>query len=733
MSEGNGRQPVRKQPVRNEVEIMDTAGRSYREASRQQESTKAASRFDRRSFFKWGTGAAAAVAIGGPVLATPAAAANTWESVDLGVAMTTVNTRYATSGVLPDGTPAIFQVSQGTPSSFNVTNAIDGSSIDAFTIDIATSGSDIVISPDQQYVYFAVRGGGGHSFLYRYDVTARDMTLLATDPADQEMIRSLVVAPDGMVYGATFPDAKVFSYDPATEEVHDYGSMTDDGQYAWGFELVDDKLWVGTGIGQGRLFELDPATGEKSEMTLPEYAAGATNFMQIARRENLVIAAFTPSTGETNNVIYDLDTGQWGSPDTLAVMGLNAVMTPMTPDGVCYYQRYDGSAEIYSFDPATLTAEPTGWAQTPIGQDTTGWQNMGLVEIDDGDGPRTVITGMLLTGQHWLFDPQSGDYSEVDSDVEGAPIAVHTLDLGPDSNVYAGAHLSSGTMAMIDTRTDTVQELSGPSQADAVAGLGDHIVVGTYPGVGVYTGNMNEPWQWDENPSLLFSLDRFGDYEQDRPRIMIAAGDHIAMGTVPNYGLLGGALTLFGLDGEFTFHRDIVPDQSIVSLAYQDGLIIGGTSIDGGIDSTPAATDAEVFIWDTATEQVVFHDVPAPGARSIGALATGDDGMVWGLSDTGVLFEVDPVAGQIRRTVPDAPTTATTWGSSTYLDYRRLDGLFYGANGARMFTFNPDTEQIEVNMEYTVSRIAVTKPRGQVYFSSGTNVYRYLPPARSGR
>lgn len=719
--------------IRNEVGLMHTQDDGPRSHAGSRRRRGSSFFLDRRSFLRVGTGAATAAAIGGPALATSAAAANTWESVDLGVAMTTVNTRYATSGVLPDGTPAIFQVSQGTPSSFNVVNAIDGSRIDAFTIDIATSGSDIVISPDQQFVYFAVRGGGGHSFLYRYDVTVRDMTLLVTDPADQEMIRSLVVAPDGMVYGATFPDAKVFSYDPQSGAVQDYGSMTEESQYAWGFEYVDGMLWVGTGIGQGQLFLLDPATGEKSEVTLPGYAAEATNVHMIARRENLVVVAFQPSTGETNSLIYDLDTGEWGSPDTLAVMGLNAVMTPMTPDGVCYYQRFDGSAEIYSFDPATLTAEPTGWADTPIGQDTTGWQNMGLVEIDDGDGPRTMITGMLLTGRHWLFDPQSGQYSEVDSDVEGAPIAVHTLDLGPDGNVYAGAHLSSGTMAMIDTSTDTVQELSGPSQADAVAGLGDHIVVGTYPGVGVYAGDMNQPWEWDENPSLLFSLGRFGDYEQDRPRIMIAAGDRIAMGTVPNYGILGGALTLFGLDGEFTFHRNIVEDQSIVSLAHRDGLIIGGTSIDGGIDSTPAATDAEVFIWDMATEQVVFHDVPAPGARSIGDLVIDDDGMVWGLSDTGVLFEVDPVARQILRTVPDAPTTGTTWGSSTYLDYRRLDGLFYGANGARMFTFNPETEQIDWNMEYTVGRIVVTKPRGQVYFSSGTNVYRYIPPARSGR
>ncbi|MGD7706782.1 hypothetical protein [Microlunatus sp. Y2014] len=650
--------------------------------------------------------------------------------IDLGVAMTSVNTRYTAAGALPDGTPVIYAVSQGTPSSFNVVHAQDGSSLDSHVMTGPSSASGVAISPDGLFVYFGA-AGGGHCHLYQYDVLAAELTLLATDPAGQTSTRSALVAPDGKVYCATSPDAKVYSWDPATGEVRDYGSMTDDGTYAWGLEYVDGTLWVGTGIGTARLFLVDAETGEKTELALPEYAHGATNLHMIARRGDLVVGVFTPKINGTNTIVRDLSADTWLGGDVLEVMGLNGEMTPMTEAGVCYYERYDGAAELCSFDPVTRTSTPTGWQDTPMGQDTTGFQHMGLLDIGSPAAPRIVVAGMRLNGRHWWFDPATGDYDDdVLGDIVGAPIAVHTLDVGPRGDVWTGAHLSSGVMGVINTRDDTLRQYVGPAQADAVTGLDGKLVVGTYPGAEIHIGDLDRPWDWGTNPASLFSLGRFSEYEQDRPRMLVRAGDQVAMATVPNYGTLGGALTLFGLDGEFTVHRNIVPDQSVVSVAHVDGLVVGGTSIDGGLSSTPTATEAEVFVWDLARQERVFHTVPAPGARSIGALCVVAD-RVWGLSDTGVVFELDPVGRTVTRTISGAPRTATTWGSSTYLAHRKQDGLFYAANGARMFILDPETEEIELYLDRKVGRIVVT-PRGKVYFSAGTNVFRYIPPRRRG-
>lgn len=689
---------------------------------------------DRRRFLQAGAGVAAVTATAGLVGPSRAFAddpPSLGESVDLGIAMTTVNTRVGAAGQLPDGTPALFLASAGSPTTFNIVNAVDGSQVSSFTFDDATGASAVVVSPvDPTLVYFSVRGGG-HAYLYRYDTTADELELLATDPAGQTMIRTIVIDDDGRLHASTFPDAKVFTYDPDTGDITDHGRMPDDdsSQYAWGFDRVGDKVWVGTGIGQAHLYELDLATSEKTEIDLPPEAAEATHIHSIAHRGSTVMVVFSPSKDDANSIVYDLDRKEWLTGSPLGAVSLNGSITASDSDGICHYLKYtDGVSEVTAWDPATRQITPTGWADTELAEDSADLQKLTHLDLGEGDDARTVIVGIISTGRYWWYDPATGDQDLIIADILGSPANVHTLDCGPEGNIWTGAHLSSGVMSMINTRDDSVHQFIGPSQADAVTAFRGKIVVGTYPSAGVWTGDVHDKWDWGANPSELFSLGRHSEYGQDRPRILVAAGRQVAMGTVPNYGELGGALTLFDLSGEFTVHRNVIPDQSIVALAHHAGRIVGGGSIDGGLSSTPKATAPEVFIWDIRAGKRVFHEVAddGDGARCVGAMCIGPDGHVWGLTDSGVLLEIDALEGRVVRRVTGAPRTGTAWGSSTYLQYRKQDGKLYGANGARMFVFNPATDEMVWNMEYTVGRIVVNH-RGQIYFSKGAHVHRFLP------
>src|SRR5690606_20868421 len=88
-------------------------------------------------------------------------------------------------------------------------------------------------------------------------------------------------------------------------------------------------------------------------------------------------------------------------------------------------------------------------------------------------------------------------------------------------------------------------------------------------------------------------------------------------------------------------HWNIVPDQSVVALAYKDGLVYGGTSVFGGMGVTPKAKEAELFIWDVKEKKKVFSTVPAPGKPAVCQLHVGPDGNIWGLAG-GVVFVFDP-------------------------------------------------------------------------------------------
>ncbi|PZG44520.1 hypothetical protein C1I98_17125 [Spongiactinospora gelatinilytica] len=212
------------------------------------------------------------------------------------------------------------------------------------------------------------------------------------------------------------------------------------------------------------------------------------------------------------------------------------------------------------------------------------------------------------------------------------------------------------------------------------------------------------------------------DNEQDRPQACADLGELMAVGGVPKSGRLGGALTLWNpATGELDVRRDIVPQQSVVSLAGSGNLLYGGTSVNGGYGIEPTATEARLFVFDTKTRRVVRSVVPVPGADSVNALTVDARGRVWGLAD-GTLFAYDPRPGKVvksRRIFPvrssmygqergpvlrgDRPAYASMAGSLWRLDLRSLKGERLTGDGVSHLIEGRD---------------------GDLYYTRGTKLYR---------
>ena len=62
-----------------------------------------------------------------------------------------------------------------------------------------------------------------------------------------------------------------------------------------------------------------------------------------------------------------------------------------------------------------------------------------------------------------------------------------------------------------------------------------------------------------------------------------------------------GSFTVYDLSTsqQVTTINDIVYHQSVISLAYKNNKVFGGTSVYGGISSTVDATEGKVFVWNT--------------------------------------------------------------------------------------------------------------------------------------
>ncbi|MEV5764932.1 hypothetical protein AB0L34_10200 [Micromonospora sp. NPDC052213] len=693
-------------------------------------SSRPGPRIRRRALLALLLGAAVLAALTGPAHASPvpetsgtAAAQHDpmAEFVDLG-SMYTANVRLAAMDVRPDGTPVVYGFSDGTPVSFNAIDARTGELLHTTTFPGYTVASSIVVD-DSGLVYLSVRAPNDGT-LWRYDPATDQVTRIATGVVGEGMLRTLLIR-DGILYGTTYPDAKVYSYDPATGAFRDYGGMTTDGDYAWGFDEVDGKLWVGTGA-VPHLFSLDPATGGKTEIPLPEPVATRASFInRVTRHGDLVFVQYSPTLDGRNHLVYDLSAGRWCCTDTVGQPIAFGHMTRGAVDGRFFYAS---GATVQGYDVATRQTTSIGWEGSPLAAALGTTRAFEPMRLGTPQFPGTTLVGMRGDGTIWRYNLQNRTGDILPNVIQSTPATVHSVGTGPDGNAYFGAYLSAGVMARVNRETGQLEQLSGPKQADSITTHGNRIVVGSYPGAEYYAGEVggDVAWDWGSNSRHLFSLGR-AEFGQDRPVTLVSAGDLVVGGTVPDYGELGGGLVVFDPgSGAYQFHRDVVPDQSVTALTTVGGLVVGGTSIHGGLSSTPTQERAELFVWDVEAGEKVWSGPVVGGGAVVQALTAGPGGMVWGLVGDGTVFEFDPRTRTVTRSFDSGFADGNQWGFRTELFYRAADARFYGNAGGKLFWFDPRTLEHGLVLAQDV-RIAGMDRDETIYVANNTNVFRWEP------
>lgn len=634
---------------------------------------------------------AATLAAALAVLAAPAQAAPEAESPpvpptpvveDLGPAVMSVNVRSAAFGELADGTPVAYAISNGNPATFTMVDVTSGESLFAAELDGATLGGWIAVDDDGE-VYFTARHPMAAG-LFSFDPETAELTQITEGVVGERVLYGGSFGPDGRLYFGTYPHAKVAAYDPATGQIQDYGSQTSDAAYVFSLGIVDGEIWAGTGP-VPHLYAIDPASGDRREIHPPDRVMDNTQwFIEIDQRAEKVLVRLSPRGGY-DTAVLDLATGEWDEQVIPAVGGSDP--TALDSQGRTYVLS-DGL--LTGYDTTTGEIVPTGFADTELPQILAEQVNTYGIEVMELPGVEgEVVVGLSTDGDLWTYNLSTEEATITRAEIAPAPAEAHGLGVGPDGNTYIGAYLSSGSMTRVDADTLELTPLRGPKQADAIATHGEELIVTSYPGAVVHAGDPEQEWEWGTNPRHVLTLDRGEPYYQDRINGVVSIGDRVALGTVPDYGELGGALTLLDTaTGEFEFHRNVVPDQSVISLAYADGLIYGGTSINGGLSSTPTAETAHLFIWDVARGEVVFDEALTPSAGYLAGLSWGADGQLVGATSDGVLFEFDPQTREVSWTVrlfqPDEGShggwgyaTKTIWDERTGSYLVTLNGTLY--------------------------------------------------------
>ncbi|MFI7149914.1 hypothetical protein ACIBO2_33740 [Nonomuraea sp. NPDC050022] len=638
---------------------------------------------------------------------------------DLGVPLQDVLLLGGVVAPGPDGQAALWGASSGTPAHLNAVDPATGAERGRFDLPGAAGSWAVDATPDGS-LYAGTYGDGR---LYRWTRQGGVADLGRPLPSEN-FIWSVAAGEGATVYGGTSPGGRLFGYDPAGG-VRDYGRLSPSHAYVRSVSHANGKIYAGTEA-PAAVFEVDAATGVAERLPAPPGLDLTDKWAYDVNAVGGFLYVRFGSAFPGPLHVWDIAAHAWT--DTVeSAHGLD--VSPPDDQGRVYFVK---AAELVCYDPRTRTVTGTGMPFTGRVANTRG---IGWAELGLPDYPGKSLVGLLWRGLMFRYNPQTGARSFVQTGIKGEPIDITAIADGPDGRVYTGGFLNGG-FAALDPKTGERAEFHTFSQSEAMTAHAGKLYVGAYPEARVYAYDPALPWNSTEyspspepgpapNPARLFDL---AADKQIRPRALVSAGRYLVAGTMPDLGQLGGVLAVWDpVKGELKHAaRNVVQDQSIVSLAYRDGVVYGGTSIYGGQAATPPTQpEAKLFAWSVRENRLLWEIVPAPGKPAIPALAFDRRGRLWGIAG-GEVFAVNVAA----RKVVSKVTLSSSTSASGALSLNRRDGLLYGAHaGTEVFALDPVSGRRTVLRQGPVHQLAVHRS-GDVYFAEGPRLFRYQPQSR---
>ncbi|MGN7384200.1 S-layer homology domain-containing protein [Paenibacillus sp. SAFN-117] len=578
----------------------------------------------------------------------------------------------------------------------------------------------MTIGPDQN-VYFA---GTGDGKLYRYLPAKKEVELLGVNPSDS-WVWDLEAAPDGKIYGATYNDksyGKVFEYDIHTGKFRDYGTIMDGQDYVRGIAVDEKYIYAGLGTSI-HLFRIDRVTGEKTEIIIPD------NELNLATGDTGTIADVFVVNGKLfvsvstiNMVVMNMET--YEIEHTFQYSNMISEPSPFNPN-LIYYKN---GTELFQYDFSTNRSSQIELS-VPL-PDTIRVKDMQWIKLQSGPkAGQTVLTIITQYGEYILYDPTDQWLSFIELEISPQPVAIQALEKGTDGRIYLGGYQRG--MSIYNPFTNQIDlNISSFAQPEGIGFLNDHVYYGTYVAAVMYRLDPSQPMELNTNPRMVYPFENM----QDRPFAITSGDNKLFVGTVPDYGLLGGSLAIYDETADhWTQFDNFVENQSIMALAYKDGYLYGGTTIWGGLGINPSEPAAKLFIWDVAKGRKVAEFTPQiPGIdeapKMIGELSFGPDGYLWGAVD-GTIFAMDVDTNEVVKSKLIRPSL---YNSSKWKPYRlewSPDGMLYTTLSRKLIVIDPETLQHKTIVDGFVNDMAIGID-GSIYYSpdASTNMSRIAIP-----
>ncbi|MCM0647583.1 Ig-like domain-containing protein [Clostridium swellfunianum] len=640
------------------------------------------------------------------------------EPVHIGAPIQSIAAIDAAFGI-EDGNNVVYttvsgSASSGTPAVFNVVDMDSQKLLRSLPLDGASSSWAHTKTEDGS-VYI----GASHK-LFKYSPVTKGIEDLGVPSQGTQSIWGLTT--DGKnVYGGVYSAGSVFKYDPETKKFTDYGQVDngktagDDGkaeQYVRSIAYYKGHVYAGTGTSNGRVWKINPNTGEKAQIQIPQAKAGEPHYgfsskmgavygMTVVR--NYLFAFFN---GPFCTLIYDLDKEEWLDVSIPNVRGLLATTTEI--DGKVYYSNKDKN--LYEFDLETKQYKSV----MPFDLNL---RSGSIINIKNNPEFGNNTFAMInWDGSVMLFDFKNNKKANLPILVQAQPINVQSLEKGPDGKIYLSGYMGSIGI-QYDTKTGQSKTFN-LGQAEGMGSLGDKMYFGVYPKAEIYEMNTGL-----ETPAV--KKIKTIDDDQDRPFVVTYGDNKLFIGTIAGYGKHKGALTIFDPQkNEWKVNKDVVENQGVAGIAYKNGKIYGSTTVHGGLGEAPIAAKAKMFVWDVEENRKLQEfDLNIDGVSNpqmISGLSIGPDGLLWGAVN-GVIFAIDTETLKVVKSKNIYPEVKDygRW-RPVYLKWSK-DGLLYANVAEKLTCINPETMESEFIVDTAMFTLS---DDGNIYYTKGVNFYR---------
>ena len=576
-------------------------------------------------------------------------------------------------------------------------------------------------------VYFGTFGSPAQ--LFRYDCGTKELQNVSS-VLDEEAVYHLTCGEDGSVYGGTYPGGKVFRYQEKNHSVTDYGCLTGEEMYCISSAYYKGKIYGGTRSENPKLVCLNLENGERRELGFPPFLQVNLNAVYyMTRIENYLFPVLKTAEGTYYILCYDLDQEMWTE---LCEQGLGGQHISQEHEGNVYFVGADGELKGITLDTMNVFNTGIAYHKLPEGDDgfdyANGLMGGGFFWLEDQEkypGYTYITSNYDHNALSYInFENKTVEFVCIGEEFSDA-IQIKALASTCDGDIVFGGYM--GTKGGIYRCHENSFHPFICRQTEGITSFDGKVYMGIYTRAVIWELDLKKPFAEHENPKPIF---RIGE-AQDRPFALCEADGLLVVGTVPDYGTLGGALTIYNpRTGEKRVKRHIIKNQSITSLCYQDGIIYGSSGIWGGLGSNPTETDAKVFAYDLKKEKLLLErtlqfDFKSGGLMHIGGMGFDGQGNLWGVS-AGIVFRLNPDTldpeEYINISRSDWDIANTVWKPASLV----FDGnILYCNLNEKLTVIDLRTKAYRIYDQHAF--MMAKGGDGNIYFSDDTTLCRFVP------